>query len=143
MTADINKPRGLTKDTGWQIGVRRTVLIPAEILWEFMLSPQGLRIWLGDGGEFMFKEGSSYTLKDGTSGKIKVYKPGSHWRITRKPPDKSYERPSTIQVRILDQQDRSVLAFHEEHLPDEKARLARKTYYLKVIDQIADQLAED
>jgi len=81
-------------------------------------------------------EGSRYRLKDGTTGEIRVVSPGSHWRLTRQLPDPSYPRASTIQIRIIPHKDRSVLAFHEEHLPSEKARKDRKFFYLKVTDEL-------
>jgi uncharacterized protein YndB with AHSA1/START domain len=130
--------RGLTKDTGWQIGVRRTIPAQADDVWDLLLSPDGLKIWLGDGEQFPFKKGSGYKLRDGTLGEVKIYQPGSHWRITRKPPDPTYQRPSTIQIRVIGKGDRCVLAFHEEHLPDERARQSRKSFYLGVIEKIND-----
>ncbi len=131
-------PPGLTKNSGWQIGLRRTLPIPAGDLWRAILSPEGIRIWLGPGKPFEFKGGSTYLLDDGTSGEVKVFQPGSHWRITRKPPGGDGERGSTIQVRISAKEDRSVLSFHEEHLPDEVSRQSRKTHYLAVIEKLID-----
>ncbi len=140
MSNNTENLTGLTRDTGWQIGVRRTIIVPAEKLWDFMLSKRGLGIWLGKGLEIPFEKGNEYKLTDGTTGKIKVFQPGSHWRISRNPPDPSYHRPSLIQVRILARQDKSILAFHEEHLPTGEERQRRKTHYLKVIELIKIEL---
>jgi hypothetical protein len=131
-----NKPVGLTKDTGWQAGLRRTISAPAEVVWELLLSPAGIEIWLGEGDPFPFEQGSSYQLRDGTTGEIKVLRLGSHWRITRKPLDPAYTRPSTMQIRIINKDDRCVLAFHEEHLPNEQKRQLRKAFYLGVVEKI-------
>ncbi len=133
---------GLTRDTGWQIGVRRTILVPAAILWDFILSKQGLTIWLGTGLDTPFLEGKEYQLTDGTTGKIRVYQPGSHFRISRNPPDPSYDRPSLIQLRILAVDDKSILVFHEEHLPTGEERQRRKTHYLGVIDKIMVEMGQ-
>ena len=140
MSEPIKSPIGLTKDSGWQIGLRRTLSIPAEILWEFLLSPTGIETWLGKGDPFEFQAGIKYLLDDGTKGEIKVFLPGSHWRITRLPPDKTYSKPSTIQIRIMPKDNRCVLAFHEEHLPDEVSRISRKIHFLAVIENLKDYL---
>jgi hypothetical protein len=106
------------------------------MLWNFLLSPEGLEIWLGAGIPFEFEEGSTYQLKDGTYGEVRVISPGSHWRITRQPRDPAYQRASTIQVRVIDKGEKSVLAFHEEHLPNQHQRESRRDYYLGVFQKI-------
>jgi hypothetical protein len=60
----------------------------------------------------------------------------SHWRITRHPPDPSYDRPSTIQIRVIPKDEKSILAIHEEHLPSEEQRAVRKVHYLGAVEQI-------
>jgi len=134
--ADKKKPVGLTKNTGWQIGLRRTLDRNSQWLWEFLTSSAGLRIWLGPGEPFPLQEGAVYQLKDGTTGEVRKVKPGSHWRITRQPLDPAYDRPTTIQVRVIPQGKKTTLAFHEEHLPSERQRQVRKTHYLQVMEAI-------
>ena len=129
---------GLTKDTGWQVGLRRTIPVPVEMIWDLLISPQGIRIWLGDGEPFELAKGAKYHLDDGTSGEVRVVKPLSHFRITRFPPVPDYLRASTVQIRVLGNKEKTTLVFHEEHLPNKQARLSRKSYYLQVIEQIKD-----
>ena len=133
-------PVGLTQNSGWQVGVRRTIPVPAKTLWDLMMSERGIRIWLGIGSELKFSEGEQYTLADGTTGVIRVYKPGSHWRISRQPDDPAYTRPSLMQIRIQETGGKSTLAFHEEHLPLESERQKRKTFYLEVVEKIKHEL---
>lgn len=40
-------PVGMTKDAGAQIGVRRTLAVTKEQVWNFLLSPEGLSLWIG------------------------------------------------------------------------------------------------
>jgi hypothetical protein len=129
-------PVGLTKDTGWQIGVRRTLPVSPDKLWNFMVSMRGIELWLGKGDPFELQEGATYQLQDGTAGEVRVMKSLSHWRITRLPQDTEYQRPSIIQIRILDSGGKSILAFHEEHLPTEKERGNRKAFYLDAAETI-------
>lgn len=38
---------GKTKDVGLQFGVRKTIPVSTEKVWDFLFSESGLRIWLG------------------------------------------------------------------------------------------------
>lgn len=143
MVSSESNPTGLTRETGWQIGLRRTLPIPAPVLWDWMLSAEGLAVWLGDVTDFQMESGKDYQLEDGTVGQIRVFQPGSHWRMTRLPPDDLYPRASVMQIRILDVEDKSTLVFHEEHLPSQQERLSRKEFYLLVIEKINQRLIPD
>ena len=127
-------PVGLTKDVGWQIGVRRILDVHFDQLWNFIISTEGLQIWLGKVDGFTWAVKASYELPDGTHGEVRVYKPYSHARLTWHPP--AYLRASTIQVRVIPKGNRSVLAFHQEHLPDQKAREDRRMFFKKVLDEV-------
>jgi len=91
------------------------------------MSSDGLKAWLGDAPSLAFEEGETYELASGATGEIRVFAPESHIRLTWQPGD--WPRPSTIQVRVIDKGDRSVIAFHHEHLPDADAREARKAHF--------------
>ncbi len=143
MNSNKKKPTGLTRDTGWQIGLRRTFSIPAPVLWDWMLSPEGIEVWLGQFKSFRMEPGADYQLFDGTVGQVRVFQPGSHWRMTRLPAGGDYPRPSVMQIRILDSGEKATLSFHEEHLPSQKERYLRKEYYLQVVEQIKEQLIAD
>ncbi len=110
-TVNLHKqPTGLTKDVGFQIGVRRTMPITYEDAWELLTSLEGLCIWLGPTKQLDVVEGASYELPDGSHGEVRVYAPNSHLRISRNPP--GWRRPSTIQIRVSSKSDRTVIAFH-------------------------------
>lgn len=47
MPQDKKKHVGQTKDAGFQIGARKTAAIPLEEAWDLLISPGGLRVWLG------------------------------------------------------------------------------------------------
>ena len=133
MTKSKDKPIGLTKDTGWQIGVRHTIAVNVKYAWDVITSIEGLKIWLCGDSEFdpptnkPLNKGQSYRLKDGTTGTMRVLKPYSHLRITWHPVD--WPRASTIQVRVLNNQDKSVIVFHQEHMPGPQERENRREFY--------------
>lgn len=135
MTAADERPVGLTKDVGYQIGVRRTLPLTPEEAWRRVTSARGLRAWLGDAPVMPLEKGTSYELADGATGEIRVFAPGSHLRLTWQPGE--WPRPSTIQVRVIDKGDRATIAFHQEHLPDAAAREARREHFKAALDALA------
>jgi uncharacterized protein YndB with AHSA1/START domain len=140
MVGQSGRPVGLTKDAGWEIGVRRTLMIPHESAWELVTSPAGLRIWLGTEPDFRLAEGATYRLEDGTTGVVRVYVPMSHVRLTWHPP--GWPRASTIQVRVLPKDDRAVVAFHQEHLPGPTEREQRRAHFTAALDELKRMLKQ-
>lgn len=53
-----SKPVGLTQDAGWEIGVSRTLPLPPSAVWDFIASPEGVALWLGEGVELPTATGS-------------------------------------------------------------------------------------
>lgn len=138
MTTNEQKPVGKTRHTGWQIGVRRTLPIPAERAWELIISPMGIAIWLGAGSEFKPSKGAAYELLDGTTGEVRVLVPDSHLRLTCHPP--GWPRPSTIQVRVIPKGKKCVVSFHQEHLSDSDTRETRRVFFKKALDELQEIL---
>jgi uncharacterized protein YndB with AHSA1/START domain len=125
---------GQTRDAGFQIGVRRTFPITHEAAWQLLTSAEGIRIWLDESADVELAHGATYRLVDGTSGKVSVFTPGSHLRMTWQPP--GWARPSIIQLRAIANRARTVVAFHQEHLPGPDEREARRAFYMAALDQI-------
>lgn len=132
-------PVGLTKDVGYQIGVRRTINFPINDVWRFLTSPKGVSIWLGPGTLPAMDVKMKYQLDDGATGEIRVHKHNSHIRLTWKP--KNWTKPSTIQVRVIPSEMRTTIAFHQENLPDSEQREKRRAFFKSAIDQIENALA--
>ena len=130
----LKKQVGLTKDVGWQIGVRRTLPIGQKDAWQLLTSQRGLNIWLGKVSKLNLTKGTKYRLPGGIEGEIRVYSPGSHLRITWHPP--GWQRSSTIQVRVIPKGDRTVIVFHQEHLPGAKEREERRLFYIGVMERL-------
>lgn len=130
----MTRPTGLTKDAGWQVGVRRTISLDPETAWALVSSPQGMQIWLGKIDHGQLQEGDLHELPDGTRVEMRVCRPGSHMRLTRNPGN--WEEPSTIQVRVISKGEKSVIAFHEENLPSQAERLRRREHFQKVLTEL-------
>ena len=125
---------GLTKDSGWQVEVRKTLPILPEKAWDFLFSKEIICVWLGEVPTFPLQVGSNFNLNDNTQVKITVLKPGSHLRLSFHAP--GYERPSIIQVRTIPSGENTVFAFHQEQLPDREARQERKYYFQQALDDL-------
>jgi uncharacterized protein YndB with AHSA1/START domain len=129
---------GRTADVGYQIGVSRTIPFSEEAIWGLLLSPEGLATWLG--GPIEVEEGARYTLADGASGEVRVYKPWSHLRLTWQPP--GWARASLVQVRVIPTKTGTTLSFHQEHLQDGAARTEMKGRWERVIEALTGKLKE-
>lgn len=127
---------GLTKDVGYQIGVRQTLPITSDEAWRWLKSENGMQIWLGPVSNLEFTKGAKYKGDDGVEGEVRVYKPDSHLRITWHP--EGWARPSTIQIRVIPNGDKCVIAFHQEHLPGGKEREERREYFKTVLDRFEE-----
>ncbi|NIP81313.1 MAG: hypothetical protein GWM90_19695 [Gemmatimonadetes bacterium] len=129
---------GQTLDTGFQVGVRRTLDAPVTEAWEALLAPGGLAAWLG--ADLEIEEGAHYGDPGGAHGQVRVVVPGDRLRLTWQPGD--WPRASTLQVRVSSAGERrSVVSFHHEHLPDEAAREAMRTRWRSALDALADAAA--
>lgn len=136
--AEVNeKPVGLTQDAGYQIGVRRTFPAPRERIWHFLVSPEGLRVWLGDRAKIDPVIGLSYRAADGTFGEIRAAKPYEQLRLTWQPA--GWKKPSTLQIRLLSAGGgKTTVAFHQEHLDGPETREIMKRRWEAALNQIRD-----
>lgn len=129
---------GQTEGTGFQIGVRRTLPLPPDAAWRLVTSAEGVRGWLGGAAKLQWEKGEAYRLKDGSAGEVRVFKPGSHLRITWQP--EGWPRASTIQVRVIPSgEGKSVISFHQEHLPGAAERQARREFFDAALDTLEQQ----
>lgn len=129
----------MTKDVGWEVGARRTFPIQLEAAWRLITSAEGLNTWLGAPTGQVHEKGGLFELPDGTTGEIRVFKPKSHLRLTWYPP--GWPRASTIQVRVVPNGEKTVIAFHQEHLPGPEEREDRRVFFKNALDQLEVMIA--
>ncbi|MFJ8865756.1 SRPBCC domain-containing protein [Streptomyces sp. NPDC102473] len=123
-------PTGLTQDAGWEIGVSRTLPLPADALWAFVAGEEGVALWLGPGVTLPTEKGAVYRTADGVEGEIRSYRPGDRVRLTH--------GSTTVQVAVVPgvQDGRSVLRFHQEHLASAEEREERRAHWKGVMDRV-------
>jgi uncharacterized protein YndB with AHSA1/START domain len=129
---------GQTKDAGFQIGVRKTVAVPIEAVWNFLFSEAGLSCWLGNISFENFELGKPYKTEEEIEGKVNVFKPGSHIRVTWKP--KHWTNASNLQIRVIASKGKTTISFHQDKLLDSKQRDEMKKYWDTVMFKIENEL---
>lgn len=127
---------GHTSSMGFQVGVRRTIPISPEEAWAFLISAEGLKLWIGNITHHLyFNEGETFTTLDGIAGEFRVVKPFRQLRL--KWGRNEWEKPSTLQIRLLSNNpDRTTISFHQENLDHPNTREQMKFYWEDVLTAI-------
>jgi uncharacterized protein YndB with AHSA1/START domain len=127
-------PTGLTKDSGWQIGVSRTLPHPVPVVWDFISGPEGLALWLGPGAHLAPERGASYRTTAGVTGEVRGYRPAERIRVTH--------GTTTVQTSLTPAADGAgtMLRFHQEHLKSAEEREQRRAHWKHVMDKVAAAL---
>jgi uncharacterized protein YndB with AHSA1/START domain len=134
-------PVGKTKDAGWQIGVSITVHRPAEEVWDWLVSPEGISTWLGPDVAFDGEKGEAYETIDGTRGELRSWRPLDRIRMTWRPAD--WDHDSTVQVAIDDMGDSTRVVFHQERLANADERARQRTHWKSVSAEVASHFATE
>lgn len=126
---------GKTKNAGWQVGIRKTIPLTSDQLWNFITGNQGMQIIIGD----TISATNSYN-QDRISEKEIQYKittivQNSHLRMQWRLPD--WKEYSILQIRVYSTgQNKAVLAIHQEKLVNGNTRAVMKKYWQEKIDNI-------
>ncbi len=133
----MKKLVGQTKEVGFQFGIRRSFPISADQAWSYLFSEHGLNTWLG---ELMtkFEMKQAYQTKEGVTGLIRVFKPNSHIRLNWK--KMHWKNMSTVQIRVIGNQEKSTISIHQEKLLDSQQREEMQLYWNEVINKIAEEI---
>ena len=118
--------------------MRRTLPVRPELAWDFLLKPDVLRIWLGDGAAIKMAEGTEFQLQNGTRCCVTVFQPGSHLRLQWQP--SGYAKPAILQVRVIPPAAGQPSLSIRKYLPDETARRERLDFYKDALGQMAHWL---
>jgi len=113
---------GLTRDVGWQVGVRRTLPLGLDEAWGLITAPPWLKRWSG------------LSALDGDDPAVRSFTPR---KVVRVRSDRSL-----VQLRVQPAASGTTVAFHEEHLPDEQTRSQRKCYWSQLLDDLQQEVAK-
>jgi uncharacterized protein YndB with AHSA1/START domain len=131
---------GKTADVGWNIGVSRTLPYSAAEVWDFLVSREGVEIWLGPGVDLPREKGEAYETANGTTGEIRSYVEADRVRLTWQPKD--WDHSSTVQVRLSGSGAKTTLRFHQEWLSGAEEREEQRTYWEDVTERVVAALEE-
>jgi uncharacterized protein YndB with AHSA1/START domain len=123
-----------TRSTGYAVGARRTFPISMQEAWDLVVSPKGLRIWLGGAPRGPLRPGATYRLRNRAEGVVRVFKPYSHLRVTWRPAD--WAGDSLMQVRVIPAARGTTISFHQEHLPDTRWREERRRFFVDALGRL-------
>ena len=128
---------GKTKDVGFQFGIRKTISVSTEKVWNFLFSKNGLKIWLGTLEDDLELK-KEFKTKNGITGFVRVFKPNSHIRLNWKP--KTWGNISTVQIRVIGNNEKTTIAIHQEKLLNNEQRNEMKYYWTKVINKLTTEI---
>jgi uncharacterized protein YndB with AHSA1/START domain len=133
------RAEGQTADAGYEVGVSKTLPVPAEQAWKVLTSEQGLKTWLGTAPHGRLMPGLRYRTRDGVSGEFRTVREYNHLRLTWFL--NGWERASTLQVRVMPQGDKSSVNFHQERLSGEMDRERLRRHWREVLERLAELAA--
>jgi uncharacterized protein YndB with AHSA1/START domain len=136
MTEPADGTTGLTKDAGWEMGVRHTVSAPLPAVWEFLFS-DGLPIWLGE-TELPREKGAEYRTRDGVRGSVRGYAENAKIRLTWWPDD--WPHDTTLQLTVKEAATGTTIGFHHEKLAGRDERKMMLGHWKNVIAALAEAI---
>ena len=136
------KQVGWTADAGFQIGVRKTAAVAKPTVWRTLLSPAGLKLWLGDLEALPLAPKQAYESKDGVVGEIRSVVPQQKLRLTWQP--RHWDNPSTLQIYLLAAANgRTTISFHQERLDDLYVREMMRRRWDLAADRLIEMMAKN
>lgn len=132
----MNDSRGLTKDVGWELGVRRTVDAPVEEVWDYIVI-DGVTTWLGD-TKLGLHKGDAYETVEGVRGEIRSRTDELRLRITWQPED--WDHDSTVQITLTPAASGTTIGLHQERLASAEEREAMLAHWTGVLDEVVADL---
>jgi uncharacterized protein YndB with AHSA1/START domain len=132
---------GRTRDAGWQIGVSRTIDRPVGEVWDFITSPAGVAIWLGEGVTVLSERGAGYETTAGVHGETRSFRELDRVRLTWWPPNWTHDTTLQLTVRPTGK-GRTVLGVHQERLADAVEREQQREHWKGVVTALAAALTE-
>jgi uncharacterized protein YndB with AHSA1/START domain len=128
---------GQTKDVGFVIGVSKTLPYSVAQVWDFVTSPAGLALWLGE-VELVLEKGARYETAAGTVGEVRSFHPEDRVRLTWRPKD--WDHDTTVQVAVRGSGDKTMLRFHQEWLANSDERARQRDHWQAVMAKVIEAL---
>jgi uncharacterized protein YndB with AHSA1/START domain len=126
------------KDLGFQVSVGKVFSVSTEIMWEFLLSAEGIAVWLGKFPIEDFEIQKSFVTEEGIEGKLTTFVPDCHLRLKWKP--KHWQKFTTIELRVTNRKGKASVIFYQGFFPEIEKREEMRIYWKNVISIMVDKL---
>lgn len=126
--------KGQTESQGFEIGAQKTIDMTPKATWQLLMSPKGLKVWLGDALNFKPLAGYGYRTADGISGEIRTVTIGQKLRISWKRPH--WRTTSVLQLYLVPTGGKTSIRIHQEKLRDADQRTEMKQHWQAVLEKI-------
>lgn len=133
----MKQKKGQTKDIGFQFGIRKTIPVSTEKVWDFLFSENGLKLWLGNlKNELELKK--EFETQNKITGFVRIFKQYSHIRLNWKL--KAWKNMSTVQIRVIGNENKTTIAIHQEKLLNTEQRNEMKEYWTGIINNLTEYI---
>jgi uncharacterized protein YndB with AHSA1/START domain len=132
---------GLTKSHGFQISVTKTLTVSHDLTWDFILSEEGIHVWLGQINIEDFELKNPFVTQNGTACELRSFKPGLYIKLNWKP--ETWSNLSKVEIRI-DKRKGGVARFGvlHSHLTSLGQRAEMKKHWDSVILKLETALKD-
>lgn len=117
----MEKETGWTKESGWQFGIRRSVLLPLEEVWNFLFSKEGTALW-----------------SKGVVTGYTTHRHLSHIRTKWKKDD--WPNIAALQMRVMANKDKTMIAFHIDKLLNKDQREETGKHWKEIMSELTQKL---
>ena len=128
---------GLTRDAGWEVGVRTTVPASGAIVWDYLTGP-GLPLWLGE-TTLPTEKNAVYETDDGVRGRLISRTEGVRLRLSWRPAD--WPHDTTLQLSVRAAATGTTIAVHHERLADRDERRMMLGHWKTVVAELEKAVA--
>lgn len=137
-TIETYKRTKIKKDLGFQVSVSKTFNFTTQIIWEFLLSEKGIKVWLGAISSSDFEIQKEFVTKQGIEGKLTVFVPDCHLRLKWKP--SNFEKTSTVELRVTNTNGKAKVIFHHTGFYKMEQQELLRNYWKNVISKMISEL---
>jgi activator of HSP90 ATPase len=128
------------KDIGFQVSVSKVFSVTTETMWEFLLSEEGIAVWLGKFPIEDFDIQKPFVTEAGIEGKLTVFIPDCHLRLKWK--QKHWEKFTTIELRVTNRKGKASVAFYQAVFYELETREEMRMYWKNIISKIVEKLKQ-
>lgn len=135
---EAGETTGLTKDAGWELGVRQTVPASIDVVWTYLLG-EGLPVWLGEIDGLPTEKGAAYETNDGVRGTLRSLTERVRVRLTWQPDD--WPHDTVLQVTLKAAAFGTTIGLHHERLADREERRMMLGHWKRVAAALGEHFA--